>query len=68
MHVYTNIQVPQGEGVVYFVYSAFFLWIFDGGDSKFLVSVGPRWERSRMGGGGGRRTCEKNLTAHLLQN
>ena len=46
------------------VFSSKFLM---GGDSKFLVPVGPRWGRSQMGG-----TCEKNPTeaksVHVMQN
>ena len=46
----------------------FFSKFLMGGDSKFLVPVGPRREQSQMGGG----TCEKNPTeaknAHSMQN
>ena len=54
--------------VIFYTSQGFFSKFLMGGDSKFLVPIGPRRGRSRMGGG----TCEKNpteaKTAHLVQN
>ena len=48
--------------------TGFFLLIFDGGDSKFLVPVSPRRGQSRMGGGTSKKNLTEAKTAHLMQN
>ena len=46
----------------------FFSKFLMGGDSKFLVPVGPRQGRSRMGGGACKKNPTEAKTAHLMQN
>ena len=46
----------------------FFSKFLIGGGSKFLVPVGPRQVRSRMGGLAKKKNLTEAKTAHLMQN